>query len=53
MIAKLRCMTCQKDYEAGSPLIEQRLAHFEDTCICAECIDVAQKRKPPAAREKR
>jgi len=22
---KLRCMTCQKDYDAGSPLIHQRL----------------------------
>jgi hypothetical protein len=45
---KLRCMTCQKDYEPTSPLIHTRLAQFDDWCICQECIDVAMKQKAPA-----
>jgi hypothetical protein len=47
MTGKLRCMTCQKDYDAGSPLIHAPLQHFEEWCICRECVDVAAKRVDP------
>jgi hypothetical protein len=49
---KLRCITCQKDFERASPLVQARLAHFEDWCICRECHDVALKTKPPGKPEK-
>jgi rubredoxin len=52
MAAKMRCMTCHKEFDAESPAILTRLADFEDTCICRECVDVAQKRKPPAQHDK-
>ena len=49
---KMRCMTCHKDLDAGSPSIHTRLADFENTCICHDCVDVAQNRKPPAQHDK-
>jgi hypothetical protein len=52
MMATLRCMTCHKDFSTDSPLIHTRLPLIEDTCICHECVDVAQKRSPPKPRDK-
>jgi len=51
-VAMMRCMICHKDFDAASPAIHTRLADFEDTCICQDCVDVAQKRKPPAQHDK-
>jgi hypothetical protein len=42
---KRRCVTCQKDYDAGSPNIYAPLKEFEDWCICKECVEIYQKRK--------
>jgi hypothetical protein len=47
MTAKRRCMTCHKEFDAEDPTIHSKLAHFEDWCICQDCVDVYQKRKPP------
>jgi hypothetical protein len=44
---KRRCMTCHKDYDAGSAVIHTRPARFDDWCICQDCVDVCQKRTPP------
>ena len=43
---KLRCVTCQKDYDAGGPGVYAPLKEFEDWCICKDCVDAYQKRKP-------
>jgi hypothetical protein len=43
---KQRCMTCQQDYEAGTPEIYSALKEFEGWCICRDCVDVYRKRKP-------
>ncbi len=45
--SKLRCITCQKDYDAGSKAIHSRLAAFEEWCVCQECVDSCQKRGAP------
>jgi hypothetical protein len=43
---KQRCMTCLKEYDAGGPAIYAPLKAFDGWCICQECVDIYQKRKP-------
>jgi hypothetical protein len=43
---KLRCITCNKDYDPASPTIHSRLPAFEEWCVCRECVDACQKHGP-------
>jgi len=43
---KQRCVTCQRDYDAGGPAIYTPLKAFDGWCICRECVDIYNKRKP-------
>jgi len=44
--AKLRCITCHKDYAPDDRKIQARLPAFEEWCVCWECVDACQKRGP-------
>lgn len=46
---KLRCVTCNKDYEQGAKAIHSLLPAFEEWCVCWECVDLCQKRGPVSA----
>jgi hypothetical protein len=45
--AKRRCMTCHRELDAGDPAVHAPLAHFEEWCICGDCVDIYRKRKSP------
>ncbi len=47
MTAKRRCMTCHKEFAADDPAVHSRPAHFEEWCICQNCVDIYRKRKDP------
>ncbi len=47
--AKLRCITCHKDYDVDARSIHSRLPAFDEWCVCQECVDLCQKRGPAPA----